>query len=34
LPQNEFDRMVKTAAGMLITRHICASLGLDSVEAH
>ena len=34
LPKNEVDRMIKTAAGMLATRHICASLGIDSVEAH
>ena len=34
LPQNEFDRMIKTAAGMLATRHICRSLGVDSVEAN
>ena len=34
LPHNESDCMVKTAAGMLATRHICASLGIDSVEAH
>ena len=34
LPQHEFDKMVKTAAGMLATRHLCTSLGLDTVEAH
>lgn len=34
LPQNEFDMMIKTAAGMLATRHICRSLGVDSEEAH
>ena len=34
LPGNEFDRMIKTAAGMLATRHISRSLGVDSVEAH
>lgn len=34
LPRNEADRMIKTAAGMLATRHICASLGIDTVEAH
>jgi hypothetical protein len=33
LPKNESDRMIKTAAGMLETRHICASLGIDTVEA-
>ena len=34
LPKNEFDMMIKTAAGMLATRHICRSLGVDSAEAH
>lgn len=34
LPGVEFDRMIKTAAGMLATRHICRSLRVDSVEAH
>lgn len=34
LPQVEFDRMIKTAAGMLATRHICRSLGVDNAEAH
>ena len=34
LPANEFDRMIKTAAGMLAARHICRSLGIDSVTAH
>jgi hypothetical protein len=34
LPRNESDRMIKTAAGMLATRHICASLGIDTIEAH
>jgi len=34
LPQVEFDRMIKTAAGVLATRHLCHSLGVDSVEAH
>lgn len=34
LPGVEFDKMIKTAAGMLATRHICRSLGVDSVEAH
>ena len=26
--------MIKTAAGMLETRHLCRSLGIDTVEAH
>ena len=34
LPGVEFDKMIKTAAGMLATRHICRSLGVDSAEAH
>jgi hypothetical protein len=34
LPPHEFDKMVKTAAGILAARHICASLGIDTVEAH
>lgn len=34
LPAHEFDQMVRTAAGMLATRHICASLGIDTAEAH
>lgn len=34
LPKHEFDRMIKTAAGMLATRRICTALGIDSAEAH
>ena len=34
LPGVDFDRMVKTAAGILTSRHICRSLGIDSAEAH
>jgi hypothetical protein len=34
LPRSESDRMIKTAAGILASRHICAALGIDSVEAH
>jgi hypothetical protein len=34
LPRHEADRMIKTAAGMLATRHLCASLAIDSAEAH
>ena len=34
LPRNESDRLIKTAAGMLATRHLCASLGIDTIEAH
>lgn len=34
LPQQEFDRIVKTAASMLASRHICASLGIKPEEEH
>jgi hypothetical protein len=32
LPQHEFDRMVKTAAGMMASKHICSSLGIKPEE--
>ena len=32
LPKHEFDRMIKTAAGMLASKHICASLGIKAEE--
>jgi len=32
LPKNEFDRVVMTAAGMLASKHICASLGIKAEE--
>jgi hypothetical protein len=32
LPRPEFDRIVKTAAGMLASKHVCASLGIKSEE--
>lgn len=34
LPKVDFDRLIKTAAGVLATNHICKSLGVDRVEAH
>ena len=34
LPKAESDRMIKTAVGILAARHLCASLGIDTVEAH
>jgi hypothetical protein len=34
LPRVEFDRLIKSAAGMLTTRHLCAALDIDSTEAH
>ena len=30
----EFDRLIKTAAAMLASRHICASLGIKPEEEH
>lgn len=32
MPRPEFDRIVKTAAGMLASKHICASLGIKPEE--
>ena len=32
LPKHEFDRIVKTAAGMLASNRICASLGIKPEE--
>lgn len=32
LPKREFDRVIKTAAGMLASKHICASLGIKPEE--
>lgn len=32
LPKPEFDRLIKTAAGMMAARHICASLAIKSEE--
>jgi hypothetical protein len=32
LPKAEFDRLIKNAAGMLASRHICASLGIKAEE--
>ena len=34
LPKVDSDKMIKTAAGILTTKHICRSLGIDTVEAH
>ena len=34
MPKAESDRMLKTAAGMLAARHLCASLGIRTLEAH
>jgi hypothetical protein len=33
LVNGKFDGMIKTAAGVMAARHICAALGIDSVEA-
>ena len=32
LPKPDFDRVVKTAAGMLASKHVCASLGIKPEE--
>jgi hypothetical protein len=32
LPRHEFDRVVKNAAGMLASKHLCASLGIKPEE--
>jgi hypothetical protein len=32
LPKHDFDKMIKTAAGMLASKHICASLGIKPEE--
>jgi hypothetical protein len=34
LPKPEFDKMIKTAAGVLASRHICASLSIKPEEEH
>jgi hypothetical protein len=34
LARPAFDRMVKTAAGMLATKSVRSALGIDSAEAH
>ena len=34
LPKVEFDKLIRTASGLLATKHICRSLGIDSAEAH
>ena len=33
LPPHEADGMIRNAAGMLTTRHLCASLGIDTIAA-
>jgi len=34
LPPVDFDKMIKTAAGILAAKHICKSLDIDTAEAH
>ena len=34
LPRPDFDKMIKTAAGILAARRICTSLGIKSEEEH
>ena len=32
MPRHDFDHIIKTAAGMLASKHICASLGIKAEE--
>jgi hypothetical protein len=32
LPRHEFDQLIKNAAAMMTSKHICASLGINSEE--
>jgi len=34
LPKHDFDKMIKTAAGMLASKRICAALGIKPDEEH
>jgi len=34
LPAHDFDKIIKTAAGMLASKRICASLGIKPEEEH
>lgn len=34
VPKADFDKLIKTAAGILATNHICKSLDIDKAEAH
>ena len=34
LPKYDFDKMIKTAAGMLASKCICAALGIKPEEEH
>ena len=34
LSSKDFDKLVKTAAGMLATRRICSALDIDTSECH
>lgn len=34
LPRNDFDKMVKSGAGMMASRHLCVSLGIKPDEEH
>ncbi len=34
LPKADFDKMLKTAAGILTGNHLCRSLGIDRAEAN
>jgi hypothetical protein len=34
LPRSDFDKMIRTAGGVLAGRSICASLGISTEEEH
>lgn len=34
LSKHDFDKMLKTAAGMLASKHLCVSLGIKPEEEH
>ena len=34
LPKHDFDKLIKTAAGMLASKRICAALGIKPDEEH
>lgn len=34
LPRHESDKMLKTAAGVLASRHLCTTLGIKPEEEH
>lgn len=34
IPRPEFDKMIRNAADMMVTHHICRALGIDYEEVH